>query len=298
MMDRLTSMAVFVKTVECGSFAGAGNALGMTAQMAGHHVAELEARIGTRLLNRTTRRQSLTEAGHAFHERCRSLLVDAEAAESQARSLSATPRGRLRVTAPVTFGAFALPELLTRFLRRYPDVQIDLSITDRFVDLVDEGFDAAIRLGALHDSSLVARPLDAYRLIACAAPSYVAHAAPLDSPHDLARHECLGFAYASAPPAAEWQFIERDSGQRLSVPIQPRFRANDMKALLAAAFDGFGIVLAPETAVHDALADGRLVTVLPGYAVPSRPMHIVVASNQMTLKLRYFVDEVVAAFGV
>jgi DNA-binding transcriptional LysR family regulator len=296
MVDRLTSMAVFVKTVECGSFAAAATALGMTPQMAGRHVAELEARIGTRLLNRTTRRQRLTEAGEAFYERCRALLAEAEAAEAQARSLSSTPRGRLRVTAPVTFGAFALPALIARFLARYPEVQLDLTLTDRFVDLVDEGFDAAFRLGALHDSTLVARPLAPYRLVVCAAPSYVAAAGAPASPRELIEHECLGFAYASAPPASGWAFVE--DGETYLAPITPRFRANDMKALIAATLEGFGIALAPETAVRDALRDGTLVPLLTDFEVAARPMHIVLASSPTTLKLRYFVDEVVAAFGV
>ncbi|WP_430231916.1 LysR substrate-binding domain-containing protein [Paraburkholderia tropica] len=294
-MDRLTGMAAFVKTVECGSFAAAGKALGMTPQMTGRHVAELETRIGTRLLNRTTRRQSLTEAGHAFYERCRALLADAEAAEAQARSLADTPRGRLRITAPVTFGAFALPEAIARFLNRYPDVQIDLTPTDRFVDIVDEGYDAAIRLGALNDSTLVARALKPYRFVVCASPAYLAAAGAPETPHALIEHECLGFAYTSAPPASGWGFIE--NGQAWTAPIAPRLRANDMKALITAAVNGLGIALAPETAVRDALRDGSLVPLLTQYEPVARPMHIVMASSPTTLKLRYFVEEVVAAFG-
>jgi DNA-binding transcriptional LysR family regulator len=194
MMDRLTSMAVFVKTADTGSFAAAALAFDISAQMAGRHVAELEARIGGQLLNRTTLRQNLTEIGSEFYRRCKQLLVDAEEAEAVASKLSTTPRGRLRVTARVTFGLFGLAPLVAPYLLHRPEVEIDLTLTDRYVDLIGEGFDAAIRLGPLVDSSLVARPLVPYRLVACAAPAYLGRHGTPSAPSELAGQECLSFA--------------------------------------------------------------------------------------------------------
>jgi len=295
MMDRLTGMAVFVKTADTGSFAAAALEFNISAQMAGRHVAELETRIGARLLNRTTRRQSLTEIGAVFYERCRQLLADAEEAEAVASTLSTTPRGRLRVTAPVTFGLFGVTPLVTPYLLDRPEVEIDLTLTDRYVDLIGEGFDAAIRLGPLVDSSLVARALVPYRLVACAARAYLERHGMPSAPADLAHHECLGFAYSASPPASEWHFM--DGGQPRSVSIRSRFRANDTRALISAAKDGLGIMMAPEIAVCDELASGALVRVLDAFDGPARPMHIVFPSARMTLKLRHFVDHVLVAYG-
>jgi DNA-binding transcriptional LysR family regulator len=295
-MDRLTSMAVFVKTADSGSFAAAALALGISSQMAGRHVISLEERVGAPLLNRTTRRQSLTEIGHIFYERCKTLLADAHAAEAVAKDLSASARGKLRITAPVTFGAYCLAPLITQYLRANPDVQVDLTLTDRFVDLVDEGYEAAIRLGSLSDSSMIAVPLMPYRLLACASPAYLAERGEPATPEALTVHECLGFAYMFRPPATEWIFSDTH-GEHVA-PVTGRFQANDVKALIAAALNGFGIVLGPEAAVKEDLAAGRLVQVLSGYGAPERPMHLVFTARRSTPKLRSFIDLVVSTFGV
>ncbi|WP_341312110.1 LysR family transcriptional regulator [Paraburkholderia sp. IMGN_8] len=294
-MDRLTSMAVFVKTADSGSFAAAALAFGISSQMAGKHVSTLEERVGARLLNRTTRRQSLTEIGQIFYERCKALLADVEAAESVAQDLSSSPRGRLRITAPVTFGACCLAPLITRYLKANPEVRVELSLTDRFVDLIDEGYEAAIRLGALPDSSLIARPLMPYRLVACAAPAYLAECGVPQTPQALADHECLSFVYTALPVDTEWRFSDAHGEQ--AVPISGRFQANDMKALQAAALNGGGVILGPEVAVKDDLAAGRLVRVLADYEAPARPMHLVFPASRATPKLRAFIDQVVAEFG-
>jgi DNA-binding transcriptional LysR family regulator len=163
--------------------------------MIGKHVRFLEERIGAQLLNRTTRRQSLTEVGRAFYERCKLVLAEAEAAEALAQDLQAIPRGRLRVNAPVTFGSYSLVPMLTRYMRRYTEVTVDLTLSDRIVDLVDEGYDAVIRISPLTDSTLITRSLAPYRLVACASPAYLADRGVPARPEDLATHECLGFAY-------------------------------------------------------------------------------------------------------
>jgi len=295
-MDRLTSMAVFVKTADSGSFAAAALAFGISPQMAGKHVSTLEERVGARLLNRTTRRQSLTEIGQIFYERCKALLADAEAAESVAQELSATPRGRLRINAPVTFGACCLAPMITRYLKAHPEVRVELTLNDRFVDLIDEGYEAAIRLGPLADSSLIARPLMPYRLVACASPGYLAERGDPRTPQALSGHDCLNFIYTSMPAATEWRFTDAAQAEHV-VPIAGRFEANDVKALLAAALNGGGVILAPEVAVKDELAAGRLVRLLSGYEAAARPMHLVFPAARVTPKLRVFIDQVVAEFG-
>lgn len=294
-MDRLTSMAVFVKTADSGSFAAAALAFGISSQMAGKHVSTLEERVGARLINRTTRRQSLTEIGQIFYERCKALLADAEAAESVAQQLSAAPRGRLRITAPVTFGACCLAPMIARYLKAHPEVRVELALTDRFVDVIDEGFEAAIRLGTLTDSSLIARTLMPYRLVVCASPGYLAARGEPLTPQALTAHDCLNFVYTSMPAASEWRFSGAEGEQ--SVPITGRFEANDVKALLAAALNGAGVMLAPEVAVQEALAAGQLVRVLDGYEAAARPMHLVFPASRVTPKLRAFIDQVVAEFG-
>jgi DNA-binding transcriptional LysR family regulator len=296
MLDRLTSMAVFVKAVEAGSVAAASPALGLSSPMIGKHVRSLEQRLGIRLLNRTTRRQSLTEVGRAFYERCKLVLAEAEAAEALTQDLQAVPRGRLRVNAPVSFGTYSLMPALTRYMRRYPEVSVDLTLSDRVVDLIDEGYEAVIRLSVLTDSTLIARSLAPYRLVACASPAYLAERGVPVSPADLTSHECLGFAYWARPPMDEWIFTGIDGVRK--VKVRSRFHVNNGPALRVAALDGFGIILQAEDMLREDLASGRLVTVLPDYAPPSRPMHILFAPDRRpTPKLRSFIDFVVTNFG-
>jgi DNA-binding transcriptional LysR family regulator len=295
-MDRLTSMEVFVKAADSGSFAAAASALGLSSQMVGKHVRALEARLGARLLNRTTRRQSLTELGAAFYERCKLVLAEAAAADALAADLRAIPRGRLRVNAPVNFGTYRLVPMLVRYLRQYPEVTVDLTVSDRIVDLVEEGYEAVIRISPLADSTLIARSLVPYRLVACASPAYLAERGTPVVPADLARHECLGFAYWARPPADEWQFTGADGAH--SVRVGSRLAINNGQALRAAALEGFGIILLSHELLDDDLATGRLVRILPGYEPPSRPMHILFAPDRKpTPKLRSFIDFVVATFG-
>jgi DNA-binding transcriptional LysR family regulator len=270
--------------------------LRLSAQMVGKHVMALEDRLGARLLNRTTRRQSLTEFGRLYYERCKLVMAEVEAADAVARDLHRAPRGRLRINAPVTFGTYGLVPLVARYLRTYPDVDVDLVLSDRMVDPVEESFEAVIRLGPLADSTLVARPLAPYRLIACASPAYLReHGAPA-VPADLANHQCLGFAYWSPAPAGAWQF-SRD-GRTEAVKVRSRLRINDSKALVAAALEGLGIVLGHDALLKNDLAAGRLVRILPDYEAPSRPMHILFAAERRpTPKLRRFIEMVEAEFG-
>jgi|SRR5471030_164952 len=296
MMDRLTSMSAFVMAAESGSYARAAERLDLSPQMVAKHVAALEHRLGARLLNRTTRRQSLTELGTAYYERCKHILSEAEAADSLAQIMNDTPRGKLKVSAPVTFGSYSLMPFVTDFLRHHPEVEIDLHLTDRFVDLVEEGYEVAFRIGPLANSSLTARPLAPYRLVACAAPNYLIERGTPQTPGDLENHECLGYAYWSRPADREWQFCKGSVVHK--VQVASRLQVNESKALLTAALDGFGVVLGPEDFLEPALRSGELVRLLADFEAPSRQMHLLYTANrQRTAKLRRFIDAAIARFG-
>lgn len=294
-MDRLTSMAVFVKAVDLGSFSAAAELLQMSPQLVGKHVQGIEQRLGVRLLNRTTRRQSLTDFGRAFYERSKSILAEVEVAENLAAETRALPTGRLRINAPVSFGMRTLAERLPEYMRRYPQVEVELSLSNRAVDLIDEGYDVVFRVGELHDSGLIARPLAPYRLVLCAAPGYLEGRPPLLAPWDLQQHECLGFAHTEQ--RTHWSFDGPDG--RVVVPVRARLMADHGEPLLCAALSGMGILLQPLELVSSALADGRLVRLLPAYEAPTRPMHLLYAPDRrITPKLRSFLDFAMSAFGL
>ncbi|MFS2221706.1 LysR family transcriptional regulator [Pantoea sp. B65] len=293
-MDRLTSMAVFVRAVELGSFTAAADALTMSPQLVGKNVSILEQHLGVRLLNRTTRQHSLTEAGRHFYERAKIILAEVEAAESFAAEARVVPRGRLKINAPVTFGINALAPKLPLFLRQYPEVTVELTLANRMVDLIDEGYDAVFRVGALADSGLMAKTLAPYRLITCAAPSYLLTAPPLDTPEDLRRHECLIFTHTSL--RTEWVF-DGPTG-RVTLPVSGRLLLDNGEALISSALAGFGIAMQPAELVTPHIASGRLERVLNEYQVPTRPLHLVYAPDRrITPKLRSFIDFAAAHFG-
>lgn len=295
-MDRLTSMAAFVRAADLGSFAAAADALGISPQMVAKHVVFLEDRLGTTLLARTTRRQRLTDVGRAFYERCRHLLAEAEAAETLAHDMRSQPKGVLLVNAPVTFGSSSLAPFLTGFLDRHRDVEIALTLSDRYVDPIEEGYEVLIRIGEAEDAGLVARPLAPYRLIACAAPSYLARRGMPQRPADLAAHDCLVYGHLTAADPCRWRFT-RD-GVTEEVAAHGRFRANDWKALLCAATAGFGITLGPASVLLGEIEAGRLCRVLADWEGPARPMRVLTpAGRRLTVKVATFVEAVVAAFG-
>ncbi len=294
-MDRLVSIAAYVMVVERGSFAATATALGISPQMVAKHVSYLEARLGTRLINRTTRRQSLTEIGKSFYDRCKIVLADADWADSLAEETRGEPRGRLRVNAPVSFGVESLMPVVTCYLREHQGVEVDLVLSDRFVDLDDDEFEAVFRTGPLADSSLAAHELTPFRLVACAAPAYLRERGTPREPADLDTHECLGHAHWSQPANYPWRFVRE--GRAFEPKLRSRLRVSDAKALLAAALDGFGIVLLAEDVVRQALAAGQLVRILPEFQTPSRPMHLLFRPDRRkTPKLRSFIDAVIGAF--
>lgn len=289
-MDRLTSMEVFVTVVESGSFTAASEVFGITPVMVGKHIRALEEHLGATLLTRTTRRQSLTEAGARYYERSRQILQDIRDAEAGIEALQGNPRGLLRINAPLTFGAQRLVPVITDYLNAHHDVSVELVLDDRVVDLVKEGFDAAIRIGTLEDSGLIARPLQPYRMVMAASPEYLAAHGTPKKPADLDAHECLSLLRGG-----------RLSGWRLNTEVpalSSRFRSNNGQALRMAALQGGGIIVQPEALLQDDLKSGRLKPLMPKYLPEPRPVHLVYPKGYTTTpKLKAFVDFVIKRFG-
>ncbi|MCG2582740.1 LysR family transcriptional regulator [Massilia sp. TS11] len=292
-MDKLRSMEIFVGAVDTGSFSAAAERFGISAVMVGKHVQQLEQALGARLLARTTRRHTLTEIGAQYVEQCRQILAAVREAEAGAEALRSTPRGRLRISAPVSFGNAALTEAVCAYLVRHPEVSLDLDLSDRMVDVVEEGFDLAIRIGELDDSSLVARPLAPYKMVIVASPGYLRKHGKPKTPADLARHHCLDFSHWTRH--VRWRL--RGMDEAVSVPAS-RLRANQAAALRQAALAGFGIAMQAEMMLAEDLAAGRLVRLLDDYLPPPRPMHLLYARDRlMTPKLSTFIAFVLARFG-
>lgn len=294
MTDRLMALEMFVRIVEGGSFTAAAEQMGLSRAAVSKHLAALEDRLEVRLLNRTTRRCSLTEAGQAFYERCRQILGDLEEAEREAGQTGLRPRGTLKVNAPMTFGTNHLAPAVPDYLALYPEVSIDMTLNDRVVDLLEEGFDIAIRIGRLANSSLVARRLAPSRIVACAAPSYLGRRGHPSMPAELGLHDCLVYAYA--PNRDVWEFTGPNGLE--TVKVNGRLRANNGEALVAAAAAGLGIVSTPTFMVDRLLADRRLVPILERFPIPERGIYAVWPHGRhLSAKVRTFVDFLAARFA-
>lgn len=264
--------AVFAKVVEVGSFGRAAEDLGLSKGTVSKAVGRLEARIGARLFNRTSRKLALTEAGHAAKASAARILAEGEAAEALAIAGAAEPRGLVRLAAPMTFGVMHVAPLLPDFLRQHPAVSVDLHLSDAVVDLVGGGFDIGLRIAALPDSSLRARRLCAIRRSLVATPAYLDRHGRPDHPDDLARHACLGYAYLPTPD--RWRFIDDSGAEAVIVPGGP-LRANNAEALAPALRAGLGLALQPDFMIWDDLEAGRLERVLPGWSPPPIALHLV-----------------------
>ncbi len=286
-MDRLREMEVFVAVAESGGFAKAARALQLSPPAITRAVAGLEARLGVRLLNRTTRSLSLTEPGRRFLASARRLLGELEAAERDAAGEAAQPRGHLSVTASATFGRAALTPVVLAFLAAHPQVRVSALLVDRVVNLVEEGLDLAVRIGPLPDSSLIARRLGAVRRLLVASPGYLAAHGRPDTPADLARHSLIGFT--GLMPNQRWHYQAASRPQQ--VAVVPRFEVNDALAALAAAEQGQGITLGLSYMLAEPIRAGRLVPVLEPFAPPPVPVHLVYPQSGLVApKLRAFVD--------
>lgn len=294
-MDRLHSMEVFRRVAEEGGFSAAGRSLGLSKSVVSKQVQALEQHLGVRLLNRTTRRLSLTEAGQRYFERCVAILDELDDAERAITELTANPRGTLRVNVPVSFGLMHLAPLLPEFLRRYPELEVEVTLNDRFVDLVDEGFDAAVRITRLEDSTLIARRLAPCTGWVCAAPAYLERHGHPRRPEDLGRHNCLIYAYARQ--TKEWRMVG-PSGQEHRVPVHGNLRANNGELLLEAACQGEGVVLMPDFIAYRAVRDGRLTRLLTEYVAMDINVYAVYPyTRHVSAKVRVFVDYLAEKLG-
>ncbi len=295
MLDRFTSMQVFVRVAALGSFSAAGRALNLSQTMVTKHVAALEGRLGIKLLHRSTRKLVLTEGGRSFLAASERILAEMEEAEASATLDRVEPRGTLRLNVPLTFGFREIAPALADLARLYPSVSVDLGLADRYVDLIEEGWDLAIRIGRLQDSSLVARKLAPCRIVVCAAKTYLdSHGIPL-APDDLTQHNCLGYTLPTALSASRWIFGREGA---TIVPVTGNLRANNGDALLGAALAGQGIIYQPTFLVGDSLRDGSLVRVLAEHEIPELGIYAVLPSGrQAPAKVRVVIDFLAARFA-
>jgi len=294
-MDRWQAMQAFVRVVESGSFVAAAERLGISTSSLSRLIAELEQHLGARLLNRTTRRLSLTESGQSYYERCVALLAELAEAEALVGQSAAQPRGTIRLTCSYNMAEQRVAPAIATFAERYPDVNFELVVSDRVVDIVEEGFDLAVRVGQVGAESLVARRLGSMQLVLAAAPAYIARHGALAVPQDLARHNALTYAYAVTPRL--WRFTGPD-GSVHDVRVTGSLHANSGDALLAAALAGLGVVNEPDFMLDAALTAGRLQRLLPDHTGQGGEIWAVYPSRRhLSLKVRLFVDHVAQAFG-
>jgi DNA-binding transcriptional LysR family regulator len=296
-MSVFDDMTVFVRAVEVGSFSGAAQQLGIAKSIVSRRILSLESRLGTSMFHRSTRRLSLTETGIAYFERARRILADLAEAEDLASQLQGELKGRLKVAAPMSFGYRHLSPVITDFLCAHPQVDIELDLNDRRVDLISDGFDIAVRIGSLPDSSIISRTLAPCRHVVCASPAYIASHGRPQTPAELAseRHVCL--AYNNRPRAEQWRFLIDDVWK--DVPVKARhIHSNNGDILCEAAVAGLGIIVLPTFIVSDAVAGGALEILLVGYEVAS-PSILAVwpPSRHVSGKVRAFVDLLAKRFG-
>jgi DNA-binding transcriptional LysR family regulator len=293
-MDKLGAMNAFAKVIALGSFAQAARALGTTRSAASKAVMELEYVLGVRLLDRTTRRVGPTEAGLAYYERCLDILARVEETELQVARLHGEPRGVLRLNGPASFGALYLAPAVAEFLGRHPNLKIELTLTDRFIDPIEEGADVTIRIAELAESSLIARRLAPARRAFVASPSYLATHGEPAAPDDLARHACLTYGHTTT--LQRWRIV-RD-GEAINVPINSVLCSNSGDVLRAAALSGQGVAFLPTFLIGRDIRSGSLRTVLDRFPQPALAVHALFASNRyLAAKTRAFVDFLAGRFG-
>lgn len=293
-MDRLTGMEAFARVVETGSFTRAAEQLGISRAMVSKHVMELENRLGVRLLNRTTRKLSLTEAGASYYGRTAQIIAEIDEAEQAASRMNLQPRGLLRVNAPMSFGTLHIAPAIPDFIAAYPDVAVELTQNDRVVDLIEEGYDLAVRVGKLPDSSLIARKLAPCRRVLCASPAYLAKRGEPKRPSDLTGHDCLDYTYS--PERNLWRL--RGPEGEVQVRVDGSFRANNGDTLRAAAIAGLGLISSPSFIVGEDFRSGLLKPVLCDYRPTELGIHAVYPHNRhVSAKVRSFVDFLAERFG-
>ena len=288
MLDRVTGMQVFARVAALGSFSAAARALGLSQTGVTKHVAALEARLGTRLLHRTTRRLTLTETGRGYLEACERILAEIAEAEAMAGAEGVEAHGTLRLNVPLSFGVREIAPALAAFSAAHPALTIELGLNDRRVDLIEEGWDLAVRIGTLADSGLIARRLAASRLLVCAAPDYLDRHGTPRAPEALKDHNCLGYTLSDS---SGWRFGDR------VYPVSGTLRAPNGAALVAAASAGLGLVYQPTFLVAEALRAGSLVALDLGAPCPTLPIHALMPPGRRPAKTRAFVDFLAQRFA-
>ena len=293
-MDRLRALEVFVEVVRRDGFARAAEALDTSPANVTRYISDLEAHLQTRLLNRSSRKMSLTSSGEALFERAKSILDDVAEAEAIVSSATMQPHGVLRINAPLSFGVLHLAPLWAKFMQQYPDVQLDVALIDRVVDIVEEGYDMAIRISRAGSTSNVARKLASSHNFLCASPDYVKQYGMPATPAELQQHRCVGYSYSAT--ADEWQLLD-DAGKPLSVKVNCIMHTNNGDTARAAALGGLGVIWQPSFLIGADLREGRLVRVLPDYHLPDIDVLAVYPSRRhLSAKVRVMIDFLVEQF--
>ncbi len=294
-MDRFTGITVFVAAADEGSLAAAGRRFGLSASMAGKYVTQLEAELNVRLMQRSTRNLSLTDAGRAYYARCKQILEQFDDANREASDAQRITSGTLRITAPVTFGTLHMRDVITRFMAEHPQVDIDITLNDRYVDLQHGGIDVAIRIGRLPDSQLIARRLAPCRMVLCASPEFIERFGMPKKPAGLRMFPRL--AFGDGVSASDWTLLDKKQRHYL-VDGPLRMKANNMEMLVAAALAGLGIAYGPTFVFGEHLKAGTLVEMLPAFKAPELTVHAVfLSARYVPARMRRFVDFLVDAFG-
>lgn len=293
-MDQFKEIESFVAVAQLGSFVKAADKLGISKAMVSRNVSELEARLGVRLMQRTTRRLALSDAGAEYLQRCVQILGELQDANAAISAKAVQAQGRLKVTAPLTFGIRHLAPLWGEFLRVHPRVELEVNLNDRMVDLIEEGYDLAVRIGQLASSSLIARRIASTRLLLCASPRYLQQAPPIRALDDIAGHDVISYTYLAT--GEQWHFS--GPGGPRSITVHPRLRSNSGDTCRAAALADQGIVLQPGFLVGEDLRAGRLVEILPQYAGAELDISVVYPSrHHLSHKVRAMVEFLGAAFA-
>ncbi|WP_415911380.1 LysR family transcriptional regulator [Neptuniibacter sp. QD37_11] len=289
-MDRITCMQVFTVVVKEKGFSAAARKLGISKVQVSNYIAQLETELGVRLLNRTTRQVSLTTTGFAYLEPCNNLLEGFNNLHHSVKELHQTPQGQLKITAPSTFAEIHLTPVLTIFKEKYPEVQIDLQLNDRYVDLIDEGYDLAIRIGKPQDSSLIAKPIGTIHSYLCASPDYLKQHSEIKTLSDLHNHQLI--ADTNYRSGKVWQFRHKEDGQCQSVEVNAGLNINSAQAVRALVLNGQGISLCPDFAVKSHIETGAIKHLLPEWQAPTMEISAIYPSRQhVSAKVRLFIDE-------
>ena len=289
-MDLLRSMEAFVLTVKTGSFAASAISLNTSPQMIAKYVVFLEDYLGLKLLNRTTRSQKLTEFGKQYYEKCLFILDEVKSSKTLAQQFIEEPKGRLRISAPVSYGHFNLISVLSRFMRCYPKVNVDLQLSDRYVDLVKDDFDIVFRIGELSNSSYIARKLNSYKLIFAASPTYLAKNGIPITPNDIKKHQCLMYQYVN-PTKKDYLWPFSINGKVINIPISGSLKSNDTLALANAAVEGLGITMLPQSMLSELIRQNKLFPILQDFLPPAREVHLLYKADKQQLpKLKMFIE--------